>query len=128
MKQGQATTSRASALLVPGMTRELVPLEDWVLLQQPEPPPGGYLIEAPTPDALVASLGAVVRAVGPGRYSEQGVLIPTRVKPGMHVWPEAGVRLSVVPGRSDMWLIRERFLMCQVVDDVPLISVPGAAS
>lgn len=107
-------------MLVPGLTREIRPFADWVLVGTPKT---DGLIEAPDAKAAISALGALVLAVGPGRLTAEGRLIEPRVRPGMHVWPRPGAPMAAVPGNADVGLIREEDLVCEVVDEVPALSV-----
>lgn len=69
---------------------------------------------------------AIVRAVGPGREREDGTLVPVAVKPGDHVWINAGPKDHppiVDPDDGRIWVIVPEYSITAIITE-PQKSLP----
>lgn len=114
-KQGKS--ARPEPYVVPGRMREVIPFGDMVVCGLPRVESA---IQAPSAEAVLMAHGAEVLAVGPGRYSESGQLVPMRVEVGTRIMPRQGVKFTVVPySDPPVFVIPEADVAYRVVDHEP---------
>lgn len=109
-KQKKAQKTKAKRAAKPAAKTPVQPIGDRVLVKREDidvKSPAGIII--PDTAKTEKSKRGVIVAVGPGRYGEEGRLIPMTVAPGAKVFFNAGWDNEVKIGDSDdeYFLVRE---------------------